>query len=75
MTKIGLLFLGFLKFILDTTIKPVIRLCFRLYYRKIDTLKPLPKCKSDLLLMPANKLALKIRNREVMLDFILKKIK
>lgn len=56
--------IGILAF-LDNILKPLIRLGFKFYYSSIDKLKPLPKCKSDLLLTPAHKLAQKIRKREI----------
>jgi fatty acid amide hydrolase 2 len=57
-----------LRFVLGTFFKPLVHLGFRFYYKnikKLDYSRPLPACKSDLLLIPANKLAKKIRNKEV----------
>lgn len=51
---------------LERIVKPLIRFGFSLYYKKTDKLKPLPKCQSELLLLPAHRLAQKIRNKEVL---------
>ncbi|CAF0788360.1 unnamed protein product [Brachionus calyciflorus] len=45
--------------------KPLFSLGFRVSNRNTDVRNPLPKCKNDLLLTPAHKLAKKIRNKEV----------
>ena len=65
MTNLIILALHVVRFVIGTFIKPVVKLGFSLYYRKQDYLRPLPKCKSQLLLTPAHKLAQKIRRREV----------
>lgn len=63
--RVGLFIFNVLRFILNTFVKPAVRLGFRVYYRKLDYNKPLPPCKSSLLLMPACQLAKKIRAKEV----------
>lgn len=63
--KIKIFLLGLIKFILDYTVKPVLALGWRIYYRNIDRSGPLPKCKNPLLFQPAWLLAQRIRKREV----------
>lgn len=63
--KLAIAVLFVLRFFIGTFVKPVIQIGFRLYYRKQDYKNPLPKCKSDLLLMPAHKLADKVRRKEI----------
>jgi hypothetical protein len=61
------------RFLLDTFIKPFVLLAFYVYYKFIertDYIRPLPKCKSRLLTMPAHKLADMIRRKEVLLLFL-----
>jgi hypothetical protein len=48
-----------------TLLNPIIVFFMRLYYRKIDKNNVLPPIKHQLLLLPAHKLASKIRNKEV----------
>lgn len=63
------------RFALETFIRPVILVLFKLYYKyyeKTDYPRPLPKCKSELLTMPAVELARKIRNKEVLKIFKMK---
>jgi len=57
-----------LRFFLGLFLKPLIIFCYKLYYGKVDKTIPLPKIKSPLLLLPAAKLAKKIRNKEVQLN-------
>lgn len=63
--QVKLFILGFIRFLLNNLIKPAIRLVFKLYWHKLDYLKPLPKCKNPLLFLPVTQLAQKIRKREV----------
>jgi hypothetical protein len=57
--------LGFVRFVVDNVITPLANAIYGFYYRSIDYAKPLPKIKNDLLLVPAHKLAQKIRKKEV----------
>lgn len=61
--------LKLLIFILDNLLKPIVKLGFRVYYYKLDHLKPLPKCQNPLLYLPAWKLAEKIRKKEVNMNY------
>ena len=63
--KIALILLRVVKLFLDFCVKPIIRAGFQMYYKNLDYLKPLPKCKSPILLLPANVLSKKIRSKEV----------
>jgi len=58
-------FLRILRFFFGYFFKPIVRVLFKFYNRNIDKLRPLPKIKNPILLLPANKLADKIRNKEV----------
>jgi hypothetical protein len=67
--------LSFARFLLGTFVKPFVLLAFYLYYKFIartDYLRPLPRCKSRLLTLPAHKLADMIRRKEVHIIFLLK---
>jgi len=46
-------------------LSPLTRCCLKLHYRKINKNNILPAINHSFLLIPANKLALKIRQREV----------
>ena len=59
------LVLRFLRFFFGFIYKPVVNLAFKIYYRNEDKSFPLPKIKNSILLIPANKLARKIREKEV----------
>ena len=54
-----------LRFFLGLFVKPLIEWAFSLYHRKTDKARPLPQIKHPILLLPANKIASKIRNKEV----------
>ena len=58
------------QFFVGSIYKPLVILGFRTYYRKEDKNRPLPKINNELLLIPANKLAEKIRNKEVRLSVL-----
>lgn len=47
---------------------PFVTLCFRIYYRKLNKSRPLPPITNELLLLPAHKLAAKLRKKEVYID-------
>jgi hypothetical protein len=55
------------RFLMGLFVKPLIILAYKLYYWNMNKLKPLPRTYNLLLLLPANKLARKIRNREVII--------
>lgn len=69
MKSVKVFIFGLIKFLLDNLLKPILRCGWRLYYRKLDYTKPLPKCKNPLLLKSVNVLSLKIRKREVIYIF------
>ena len=50
---------------LNILVRPVIRFGFRVFNWRADKLKPLPPCKSELLMLSAHKMTEKIRNKEV----------
>lgn len=54
-----------IRFFFGLFIKPLIILGYQFYYRKVDKTRPLPQIKDPLLLLPASKLAVKIRNKEI----------
>ena len=58
-------FLKILRVFFGYFYKPVVQVLFKIYNRNIDKSSPLPKIKNPILLLPANKLAEKIRNKEV----------
>ena len=68
MVQLILVVIQLIRFVFGVFIKPVIQLGYKIYYRNIDQPRPLPKIKNPILLLPANKLAVKIRNRHVLIS-------
>ncbi len=62
---IAAIIIKLIRFFFGFFIKPLIILGYQFYYRKVDKTRPLPQIKNPLLLLPAHKLATKIRNKEV----------
>lgn len=54
-----------LRIIIGYFLKPVINVAFKIINRKTDKSMPLPTIKNPILLLPATKLAEKIRKKEV----------
>ena len=60
------IFLGMVKFLVETYVFPLIEKVFQYLQRDYDKQKPLPPAGNPLLLMPAHVLAKKIRSKEVL---------
>ena len=60
-----ILIIRILRILIGYFVKPVINFVYKIYYRDIDKPMPLPKIKNPILLLSAQKLASKIRNKEV----------
>ena len=58
-------FLRILRFFFGYFFKPIVNVVFKFFNRNIDKPSPLPKIKNPILLLSANKLADKIRSKEV----------
>lgn len=77
MSSTVILIIKILRILLGYFVKPVVNLAYTIYYRNIDKPMPLPRIKNSILLLPAHKLAAKIRNKEVrslLLKFFFSKI-